>query len=131
DWVREAYVYLDKIITEPEWETVLQRWLTLERQLGSVDARVSSSVLHLKVRPSAIPAWFKDGRHYDKWPAIKNAAKFGRAWREWWTKMNPAWRVGARDWPLGRVVVAEETWPELRKGGRNGFVLVLLTLVWW
>ncbi|KAI0038272.1 hypothetical protein FA95DRAFT_1457067, partial [Auriscalpium vulgare] len=131
DWVREAYTYLDKIITEPEWEAVLQCWLTLERQLGSIDARSHWLNSDKKVRPLAVASWFKEGRHYDKWPTIKKASAFGRTWRQWWIKMNPAWRVGKQDWPLCRDVVAEETWPELRKGGRNGFVIVLLTLVWW
>lgn len=35
------------------------------------------------------------------------------------------------EWPLRREIKEDESWPELRKGGRNGFKLIMVALNWW
>ncbi|KAI0039253.1 hypothetical protein FA95DRAFT_1479393, partial [Auriscalpium vulgare] len=66
-------------------------------------------------------------------PAIGNMQKFARQWRCWWQAMQPAWRVsgGNQTWPLPREEHNDEQWTALRRGGKNGFVLVMLCLLWW
>jgi hypothetical protein len=48
--------------------------------------------------------------------------------------LQPEWRIPDDDvhqWPLVRDLPQNERWQKLVKGGRNGFVLVLLSLTWW
>ncbi|KAI0045100.1 hypothetical protein FA95DRAFT_1450123, partial [Auriscalpium vulgare] len=126
-WVREAFAYLASAINEPEWQRTVRSWLTLERLLKN-DPTLNNDK---DVRPKAIPAWFKSGRKYSKVPPTGKAATFARTWRGWWTAMQPAWRTAELSWPMSRAIVPGETWPELRKGGKKGFVIVLMTIVWW
>ncbi|KAI0039990.1 hypothetical protein FA95DRAFT_1478205, partial [Auriscalpium vulgare] len=81
-------------------------------------------------RPKEVGEWFKDKRQLDRPPIITNVAKFAKSWRVWWRAMQPAWRRGD-NWPFQRRVVDEEQWVDLRKGGRNGLVMVLITIIWW
>lgn len=45
----------------------------------------------------------------------------------------PPWRADGvpKRWPLLRNAPPNETWDEVRKGERNGVLLLLLTLSWW
>lgn len=46
--------------------------------------------------------------------------------------MQPMWRIPrGKFWPLKRRSEEGERWASLMKGGPNGFVLVLISLVWW
>lgn len=51
-------------------------------------------------------------------------------WCKWWAELQPVWHRGDA-WPPSRVVQKGETWSSLGKSGRDGFVLVILTLSWW
>lgn len=62
-------------------------------------------------------------------PGSNNVGKFGRKMRDWWSSLQPDSRGG--DWPLARTVAEDESWPELRKGGSTGFVLMVIGLSWW
>lgn len=35
------------------------------------------------------------------------------------------------DWPLRRDVGEDQDWPELIKGGKNGFKMILVAMNWW
>ncbi|KAI0059393.1 hypothetical protein BV25DRAFT_1786644, partial [Artomyces pyxidatus] len=84
-----------------------------------------------KKRPAVVGDWLKRHRDYAKPPVIKNVPQFADAGRDWWSSMQPAWRIDGADWPLKRAVPSGETWSEVTKGGPNGIVLVLIALVWW
>ncbi|KAI0039079.1 hypothetical protein FA95DRAFT_1577833 [Auriscalpium vulgare] len=104
-WLQDAFKFLATVIDEPDWKHVLQSWLTMERLLEE-DTTINNPALNndKTIQPSVIPDWFKGGRKYYKIPRIGKAAKFTDKWYGWW---------------------------RLRKGGKNGFVLILLTIVWW
>ena len=73
--------------------------------------------------------WIKWGRQYDKRPVIGNTTKYATQWHAWWTGLQPAWRGIA--WPLTRMSVPNKMWDKVRKGGKNGFLMILLSLGWW
>lgn len=74
----------------------------------------------------------KNGRKYAAPPALGDLEKFAEKWRGWWASMQPAWRkLGDLSWPLVRRSHEDEEWPELMRGGKNGFVVVLISLAWW
>ena len=77
--------------------------------------------------------WIKKGHPKEELEDIpfnaKSVDKFGSKVRAWWTVLQPASR--GNDWPLRRDIPEDECWPELQKGGRNGFKLVMVALNWW
>lgn len=47
---------------------------------------------------------------------------------DWWAHLQPEWR-GV--YPLASQPPEDSDWSELRKGGPNGFFILLLSFVWW
>ncbi|KAI0042912.1 hypothetical protein FA95DRAFT_1455891, partial [Auriscalpium vulgare] len=85
-----------------------------------------------RIRPGEVHNWMKAGRKLARPPDITNVPKYGTQWRSWWVSMQPQWRrTGADPWPLVREQHPEEEWLGIRKGGKNGFALLLLTIIWW
>ncbi|KAI0054483.1 hypothetical protein BV25DRAFT_1789869, partial [Artomyces pyxidatus] len=80
-------------------------------------------------RPSEMSHWIKRKRDYTKPPEIENVCDYADTFRTWWSGLQPSWR--GTEWPLTRSIVAGETWEGVRKGGANGFVIVLILLAWW
>ncbi|TDL13570.1 hypothetical protein BD410DRAFT_687863, partial [Rickenella mellea] len=60
-------------------------------------------------------------------------AEFGTSWRNWWKGLQPEWRDGGKDWPLERYLARanDEGWSHVARGGKNGFHIVIVTLLWW
>lgn len=57
---------------------------------------------------------------------------FQPCFRAWWASLQPDWRhIEGIDWPLGRETPEGETWDNIRKPGRTGFMAVILLLYWW
>lgn len=77
--------------------------------------------------------WIKKGHPEENIEEIPYARasvnKFGQKVRSWWTVLQPAAR--GNDWPLLRDIKEDESWPELMKGGRTGFKLIMVALNWW
>ncbi|EIM90690.1 uncharacterized protein STEHIDRAFT_38735, partial [Stereum hirsutum FP-91666 SS1] len=83
-------------------------------------------------RPSQISVWFGRRRAWGTIPPIKDVDAFEQSFKEWWSGMQPMWRIPrGKFWPLKRRNEEGERWASLMKGGPNGFVLVLISLVWW
>lgn len=81
-------------------------------------------------RPGAIAFWMgHQRRDFSKTPPIDDAVEYGRQWWQWWTALQPAWRTVNN---AGRPEQAGTgPWDELEKPGKCGFLLVLLSLLWW
>ena len=77
-----------------------------------------------EVRPSEIGVWMKNRR---VWRDVELAdqVKFSQQWWAWWSSLQPDSRSGD-DKPT-----IDMDWAKLRKAGKNGFLLVVLSLVWW
>lgn len=54
--------------------------------------------------------------------------------RRWYTAAMPGWRSVTYDWPLSRECsedIGEDAWSVTRKGGGNGFAMLIVALSWW
>ncbi|KLO04938.1 hypothetical protein SCHPADRAFT_791541, partial [Schizopora paradoxa] len=93
--------------------------------------------LGCKHRPAAILFWTARQRILAKPPigeVKKDLTGFGDAWRAWYTGLMPEWRTSSSSpgrWPLLRNPPPGEPWSEVRKGERNGVLLLILSLSWW
>ncbi|TDL14307.1 hypothetical protein BD410DRAFT_692020, partial [Rickenella mellea] len=84
-------------------------------------------------RPEEVHGWLKRGRKLNVLPEINDVDKFAMQWRKWWTNLQPKERLPstAVGWPLLRPTAANIDWSRTRRGGRNGLLIVMLTIVWW
>jgi hypothetical protein len=61
-------------------------------------------------------------------PNIEDVKGWAKSWTSWWISLQPSCREGKK---LIQVVEPGETWPELKKGGINGFYTIVISLGWW
>ncbi|KLO06048.1 hypothetical protein SCHPADRAFT_895783 [Schizopora paradoxa] len=133
-WAIPLYEHLRVAFTGDDEEKVLYHWAKLEKILdGSANRRRG---LGCKFRPGAVLFWTSRNRLLDKPPLDeirRDLTKYGEAWRSWYAGLMPAWRVAGNQsrWPLLQQVPSDERWVDVRKGERNGILLLLLTLMWW
>jgi hypothetical protein len=68
-------------------------------------------------------------------PDLVDPAEFGIAVQKWWYNIQPAFRKSDSPLPAAIFVnpnpASEDDWKELRKGGQNGIVSLLIMLFWW
>ncbi|KAH8103653.1 hypothetical protein DFH11DRAFT_1464244, partial [Phellopilus nigrolimitatus] len=82
-------------------------------------------------RPTEVPAWTRAKRNTNSTPKL-DLDTFPPKWRSWWSSLQPFWRPQeGMDWPLGFAEPANEEWLHVRKAGKNGIFLIVLTLYWW
>jgi hypothetical protein len=80
------------------------------------------------MRPDEINTWLKHGRKLHAVPKV-SLEEFSAAWKKWWAHLQPEWRGEGPDFSYDLPEDAQ--WPELQKGGSNGFYLLLLSYGWW
>ncbi|TDL14370.1 hypothetical protein BD410DRAFT_690423, partial [Rickenella mellea] len=140
EWLVNALAFIIKQdVKGVVWEAVINMWVELERRLGfpTTDASDPASRLDTKHRPAQVSTWIRSGRPYNKVPPIADPAEYGNSWRKWWKGLQPKWRDAGVDWPLRDGIAGTEgawtgeKWPGVAKGGKNGFHIVIVTLVWW
>ncbi|KAF7798118.1 hypothetical protein EIP86_009333 [Pleurotus ostreatoroseus] len=103
-------------------------WVQLERAYRWESMRQG---LQTDDRPKQIGHWMQYlRRDLKKTPEIQDVESYALAWWAWWRGMQPEWRV---DVPLGGTMRRDGTggWEKLRRPGKNGVLLVLLSLWWW
>lgn len=64
-----------------------------------------------------------------KIPAIQDENQYATQWRNWWEALQPDWRTFDEDGRLEQVGSGE--WGALDHPGKNGVLMVLLSLMWW
>ena len=86
----------------------------------------------MKQSPEIVRAWIKSNGDIYSAPSIDEIASYGSGWRAWWKALQPKGRIGAREWPLlKRGWVDGSEWEQLKKGSTHGFIVLLVTLLWW
>lgn len=75
-------------------------------------------------------------RAYDSMPDLMDPAEFGIAVQKWWCDMQPSFRKCDSLMPAAIFVNPtlsgnSDDWKDLRKGGQNGLVSLLVMLLWW
>ncbi|KAI0323432.1 hypothetical protein GY45DRAFT_1214498, partial [Cubamyces sp. BRFM 1775] len=132
EWMAEANAYLVSISQDERWQEAVQNWVKLEELLGYPSGQGPDSRLPTKNRPMQVRQWIQTHRQYEKIPVIGGITVYGAEWALWWRALQPDGRLDAE----GELQRIEETeggisWSVLRRGGPNGFFLVLLALSWW
>ena len=125
---------------------LLRHWITLEQawndEVSITFISTVQSLIHLQIgslrlatkhRPPQILQWSKERRRMGPNPKpTVTIRSFAPAMRAWWCQLQPEWRkFPGLDWPLCRDTPDDETWIEVRKGGGNGIVGVIVCLYWW
>ena len=68
-------------------------------------------------------------RDHLKTPPIDDISAYAAQWWLWWKSIQPEWRtIDVASRPVHK---GTEAWDALQKPGKCGFVLVLLSLMWW
>jgi hypothetical protein len=130
-WMTEAQKRFEKVFDAPNHKSIIELWLEFEKLLGYPEDRKIR--LTNQSRPQQLSDWMQRHRMWDKAPPVEKASEFGATWRGWWKILQPQWRISDDECggSLVRNGPSDEKWPNLLKGGGNGFVLVLLSLSWW
>lgn len=74
-----------------------------------------------KIRPTEVAGWIRASRPLTK-VEIEFLPVYKAAWKAWWLKVGPSQAERSDN---------ANKWPLFRMRGRNGIVLLLLSLSWW
>ncbi|KAF7967411.1 hypothetical protein HWV62_34381 [Athelia sp. TMB] len=133
EWIEEALGHLHNLCDDARWLALLVKWVEFERRLGFPNgSRSRAHVLSQTERPKPIGIWIQHNRPWDKLPIprLQDAVEdFSISWWLWWRSLQPVWRADSLSHDLRRT--GEFNWDETRKGGSNGFFLVILALGLW
>jgi len=112
-----------------EWLVCVQAYIEFQRRASFPDA--GSSFPPAKgVRPPEIAVWMKNRRPW-KDVEIKDTGIFSRQWWAWWLSLQPKSRICGSGADDNLLPTLEMDWSQLQKPGKNGFLLMMLALVWW
>lgn len=91
-----------------------------------------------KLRPSQVKYWISRARKYTIVPDLEGVPRYAATLLSWWDSIQPAWRRGDGSRPQAIYVNRNpdkdedvDDWAELKKGGPNGFFIILLAFSWW
>lgn len=85
------------------------------------------------IRPKEIGVWMRSRRTWINVPITDNDA-FEQAWWSWWYALQPEARklgTGSDAYQHMSAPAAEMDWKGLKKTGKNGLPLVMISLAWW
>ncbi|KAF8903766.1 hypothetical protein CPB85DRAFT_1438208 [Mucidula mucida] len=114
--------------SNPTWARVVDAFLIFEKRSKFIDdAKASFGTAALC--PAVIATFMKNHRNYSKmWPVKTNLDDYGKGWWMWWKSAQPPSCLDNE--ALLKPELVE--WGGLEtKSGRNGFALVLASLLWW
>ncbi|KAI0281132.1 hypothetical protein BGY98DRAFT_902412, partial [Russula aff. rugulosa BPL654] len=80
-------------------------------------------------RPREISVWMKNGRRWTD-VDLDDTERFGKQWWDWWHSLQPKSRI-RRYQSRSTSPTLEMDWSGLQKPGKNGILLVMISLVWW
>ena len=81
------------------------------------------------IRPPEIAAWMKNRRPWRD-VEITDTEEFRRKWCTWWNSLQPSSRISETKGETLPPTV-DMDWSRLQKPGKNSFLLIMLSLVWW
>ncbi|KAI9066135.1 hypothetical protein FKP32DRAFT_1566488 [Trametes sanguinea] len=126
-WVREAFDFMDGKTYGRRFMRAVELWTVLERSYGWQSSTRGLSTVH---RPPQIGLWLRVlRRSLQRSPEINDEQEYVRMWRLWWAGLQPEWRpLDDYGWPM---IGGIGEWDVLTSPGKNGILIVLLSLVWW
>ncbi|THH18837.1 hypothetical protein EUX98_g8887 [Antrodiella citrinella] len=135
-WMVAAEEYLMSVSTDPTWWEVVRQWKDYEKRLGYPTGNVPANYMPAGHRPAEVQNWIKAHRNYEKPPDLSDCLpSFIAKFKLWYSGIQPGWRQTEEDnWPPAQVEETEEAcsdWSVLRRGGQNGFFMVIMAVSWW
>ncbi|KAK7021735.1 SERTA domain-containing protein 3 [Paramarasmius palmivorus] len=121
-------------VPRPEvWSVIVHKWIEVEEEWNKRNVEADGAQIKMlkSRRPQGYLQWFKYGRM--RWeelvPSEVRPESLGHEWWTWWTKVvNPRWRPKSEDMVMPG---GAGSWEAVRIPGKDGFVLVLVSLRWW
>jgi hypothetical protein len=110
------------------WLACVQEFVNFQRGAGFPDVGPSFPPA-TDTRPPEIAAWMKNRRPWRD-VEIADVEEFRRKWCTWWNSLQPSSRISETKGETLPPTV-DMDWSRLQKPGKNGFLLIMLSLVWW
>lgn len=110
-----------------EWLGCVREFTEFQRRAGFPDTGPSFPPA-AGVRPLEIAIWMKNRR---PWKDVEIDKKtFSKQWWAWWFSLQPTSRTFDSE-NRASLPTSGMDWSQLNKPGKNGFLLIMLALVWW
>ena len=110
------------------WLSCVQNFIEFQQSAGFPDTGLSFPPA-TKIRPPEIGVWMKNHRLW-KDVVILDKGEFGWQWWDWWISLQPGSRT-CTDRNNVALPTVDMDWSNLRKPGKNSFLLIMLSLMWW
>jgi len=107
-----------------EWMELVDLWASFEARSRYEEVKK----LDPTGRPAAVGLWIGRARSRTWRPIITDVPKYAASFWEWWSFIQPDWRL--EDGQLVRERVVGD-WEALRLPGINGVVSVVVALFYW
>ena len=133
EWFRDGYDLLTAKDLGNRFTTAINSYIQLE-SYTSFQAGSRSEGFKPTNRPSEVAWWVARGRKVQ--PTVVNTHVFEQQWWKWWKGLQPNWREvvgvdGALNASHRLASEGDGGWTAVNKHGRNAFLTVMATLVWW
>jgi len=133
EWFRDGYNLLTAKDLGTPFAKALNTYIQMESHT-SFQAGSRSAGFAPTNRPTEVAWWVARGRKLQ--PKIVDTRLFEQHWWKWWKGLQPVWReVAAVDGALNSShrtrSEGDGGWTTMKKHGRNAFLTVMATLVWW
>jgi hypothetical protein len=110
-----------------EWLSCVGEYVKFQRR-GGFPENGAAFTSASGIRPSEISVWMKNRRLW-KDVELVDKERFSRQWWAWWISLQPSSQIRDDDNNAPSATV-DMDWSSLQKHGRNGFLLIMLALVW-
>ncbi|KAH9886768.1 hypothetical protein C8Q73DRAFT_657877 [Cubamyces lactineus] len=126
-WVRDAFNHMETKAFGEDFARAIEWWTVIERQY---QWETSTKGLSTEHRPSEVSHWLRVlRRNLLRPPPIADEVEYCESWQRWWSGLQPSWRNQTEDQPL--VPADRGEWGPLECPGKNGLLIILLSLLWW
>ncbi|EIN12442.1 hypothetical protein PUNSTDRAFT_130701 [Punctularia strigosozonata HHB-11173 SS5] len=127
EYFTAAVAFFAEAVTEPAFVNLLRAYILFEAKARFLSR---NSVTKSLMRPSMTTKWINNTKRTTYMVTCDEPQKDFFSWNAWWISLQPSWRCRPSA-PLSRAVPRGQstTFPEI-KNGKNGVVVVVLTLVW-
>jgi hypothetical protein len=105
------------------WLECVREFIEFQKQFDFPDTGLSF-LSATKTRPPKISIWMKN-RHPWKDVDVVDTGLFRQQWWAWWLLLHPD------SWKPNDEPTTDMDWVKVQKPGKNGFLLIMLALVWW
>lgn len=133
EWFRDGYNFLTAKDLGMQFTTAINAYVQLESHT-SFQAGSRSEGFKPTNRLTEVAWWVARGRKAQ--PMIEDKRVFEQWWWKWWNGLQPIWPnvagvEGALNASHRLCSEGDGGWTAVNKHGRNAFLTVMVTLVWW